>query len=219
MKPGAQVLTTYHEAESRPTGSQDRKQSAVTSSSPGGALPARHSSLKTHTHSPGNGLYQHTHTHSWAKQPTLMRIHKHRHACKEMGHINSGRQECGQTQTHQHTLKSSNKPEITSSVHVNLTPPTPTHTATGKGDHRICRAVQWILISGRRAFLSLLQRGFPCLGDTLRQACGSWTGRKGLQDTGGTRLERTHEAAGTVVCQKRVGLRDEPTIMWTQHVN
>lgn len=70
MKPGAQVLTTYHEAESRPTGSQDRKQSAVTSSSPGGALPARHSSLKTHTHSPGNGLYQHTHTHTLLGETT-----------------------------------------------------------------------------------------------------------------------------------------------------
>lgn len=47
---------------------RSRKLSAMTSSSTGGALPARHSSVKAHTHTqrharwPGNGLYQHAHT-------------------------------------------------------------------------------------------------------------------------------------------------------------
>lgn len=62
-KPGSQVLTTHREAEESAcsTGSENRKLSAMTSPSPGGALPARHSSLKTHTHLSGNGLYQNTH--------------------------------------------------------------------------------------------------------------------------------------------------------------
>lgn len=140
-----------------------------------------------------------------------MRIHKHRRACKEMGHINGRLQECVQMQTHKHTLQNSYKPEITLSVHVNLTrtqPPAPHCSVTGKRNHGICRDIQWILISGHREFLSRLQRGSPCLGETLRQAWGSWTGRKGPRDTGGRRQERTLEAGGTVIPPKRGGLRD-----------
>lgn len=143
----------------------------MTSSSPGGALPARHSSLKTHTHSPGNGLYQHTHTPGETTNidaDTQVQT-------RMQGNGPHQQRTAGvwaNANTHMHTPKNSNKPEITLSVHVNLTPTHPC-TLTGKGDYGIWKAIQWILISGHREFFSPLQRGCPGLGDTLQQAWGS----------------------------------------------
>lgn len=147
-----------------------------------------------------------------------MRIHKHRHTCKEMGHINSRLQECVQKQTHTNARskkkkKNSNKPEITLSVHVNLTPLCPSWHCKWRRDCGPCRDNQWILIAGHRASLSPLQRGSPCLGDTLQQAYGSWMSRKGPRDTGGKKQERTHGAGGTVIPPKRVGLTNLSTII------
>lgn len=121
---------------------------------------------------------------------------------------------CANANTHRHTLQNSYKPEITLPVHVNLTPPTPysyTHTTapytvTGKRNHGIYPVDPYLW--SQRVSPPPLQRGSPCLGDTLRQAWGTWMGRKGPRDTGGKRQERTLGAGGTVIPPKRVGWRD-----------
>lgn len=70
-------------------------------------LPGRSTSCSTFftqvTHTLGRKWPLSTHT-LLGKQPTSTRIHTHRHACKEMGHINGRLQECVQTQnTHSKT--------------------------------------------------------------------------------------------------------------------
>lgn len=157
----------------------------MTSSSPGGALPARHSSLKTHTtHTHQEMASINTHTHSgWGNNHHRRGYTKtHAHARKWATSTAGCRSVCKHKHMQAHTAKHSYKPEITLSVHVNLTPPIPPCTMTSGS-----------LSLVTESFNPPLQRGSPSLGDTMRQAWGSWMGRKGPWDTGGKRQQRTQE--------------------------
>lgn len=151
------------------TGSQNRKWLAMTSSSPGGALPARHSSLKRHTqHTFARKCPLSTHTHT-CREITYTDIGTP--VCKEVAHINSRQQRSVQnTNREKHTHQKNHKPETTLSVHVNLTPNTFLPTLwLERGTTRICRDIQWILISGHREFQCLPERlsllgGYPLAG-------------------------------------------------------
>lgn len=162
----------------------------MTSSSPGGALPARHSSLKTHTHSPGNGLYQHTQTpgeitNTDADTQAQTRMQGNGPHQRQAAGV------CANANTHKHTLQNSYKPEITWSVHVNLTPPQPSL-------HSDWKEALWDMqgypldpyLWSQRASLTPPERlsqpeGHPTAG------LGELDGQKGPWDTGGRRQERT----------------------------
>lgn len=116
----------------------------MTSSSPGGALPARHSSFKTHTtHTHQEMASINTHTHSgWGNnQHRRGYTRTHAHPRKWATSTAGCRSVCKHKHTQAHTAKHSYKPEITLSVHVNLTP-NPLHHD------------KWILIAGHREFQS-----------------------------------------------------------------
>lgn len=174
----------------------------MTSSSPGGALPARHSSLKTHTHSPGNGLYQHTHTPG-----EITNIDADTQAQTRMrGNGPHQRRAAGVcANANKRTLENSHKPEITSPVHVNLTPPL---LALERGITGNAGLSIGSLSLVAESFSPPSREALPAWGTPCGRPGGAGRAGKGPRDTGGRSQERTHGAGGTVIPPKRVGLRD-----------